>query len=374
MKVLLTADTVGGVWTYALELAGALAPHGVEFVLATLGAPLSAAQREEVLRLENVVCHESTYRLEWMADPWEDQERAGEWLLELAARESPDLVHLNGYGHASLPWGVPVVVVAHSCVLTWWRAVKGEGAPASWERYRQVVRRGLSAADLVVAPTAALLAALHREYGPTPGARVIPNGVDTSRFWSAEKETFVLGAGRIWDEAKNLAALAAVAPELPGPVYLAGEVGEPGGERATSLADRVNYLGRLSGAELRGWFARAAIYALPARYEPFGLSALEAGLSGCALVLGEIPSLREVWGDAALFVPPGDVEALRRTLVGLLGDNEERARWGARARARATSYTAERMAVRYLEVYEELLSRRAVTGSDEGRVGAGCVS
>ncbi len=32
---------------------------------------------------------------------------------------------------------------------------------------------------------------------------------------------------------------------------------------------------------------------LPARYEPFGLSVLEAALSGCALVLGDIPSLRE---------------------------------------------------------------------------------
>ena len=48
---------------------------------------------------------------------------------------------------------------------------------------------------------------------------------------------------------------------------------------------------------------RAAIYALPARYEPFGLSILEAALSGCALVIGDIPSLREIWADAALFVP-----------------------------------------------------------------------
>ena len=64
-------------------------------------------------------------------------------------------------------------------------------------------------------------------------------------------------------------------------------------------------LGRLSAGELADWYARAAIYALPARYEPFGLSALEAALSGCALVLGDIPSLREIWGDAALFVPPG---------------------------------------------------------------------
>jgi hypothetical protein len=38
-KVLMTADTVGGVWTYALELAAGLGEHGVEVAIATMGAP-----------------------------------------------------------------------------------------------------------------------------------------------------------------------------------------------------------------------------------------------------------------------------------------------------------------------------------------------
>ena len=48
MKILMTADTVGGVWTYALELAGALAPHGVEVALATMGRRLSSAQEADM--------------------------------------------------------------------------------------------------------------------------------------------------------------------------------------------------------------------------------------------------------------------------------------------------------------------------------------
>jgi hypothetical protein len=59
---------------------------------------------------------------------------------------------------------------------------------------------------------------------------------------------------------------------------------------------RVRCLGPLEASELAGWMHRAAIYALPARYEPFGLSALEAAQAGCALVLGDLSSLREVWG------------------------------------------------------------------------------
>src|SRR5215217_9067912 len=164
MKILMTADTVGGVWTYALEVADALAPHDIEVELATMGRPLDHDQRAELARSAVAGLHESAFALEWEDDPWEDVDRAGRWLLELEERVAPDLVHLNGYAHGSLPWTAPAVVVAHSCVLSWWEAVRGEQAPATWERYRSAVEAGLRAASAVVAPTAAMLAALERHY------------------------------------------------------------------------------------------------------------------------------------------------------------------------------------------------------------------
>src|SRR5215208_3297006 len=97
MHVLLTTDTVGGVWTYALDLARSLAPHGVSVELASMGAALTGSQRREASDLPNVTLHESRFKLEWMQDPWEDVARAGEWLLGLEARTNPDVVHLNGY-------------------------------------------------------------------------------------------------------------------------------------------------------------------------------------------------------------------------------------------------------------------------------------
>jgi glycosyltransferase involved in cell wall biosynthesis len=103
--------------------------------------------------------------------------------------------------------------------------------------------------------------------------------------------------------------------------------------------------------------ARAAVYALPARYEPFGLSVLEAALAGCALVLGDIPSLREVWGDAALFVHPDDGEGLAEALQGLMANPAERERRAALARARALTFTPRRMAEAYLELYAALRAR-----------------
>ena len=156
----MTADAVGGVWTYALELARVLGVHGTEVALAVMGPPPSAAQRAEAARLPNVALYDGGYALEWMDDPWDEVDRAGRWLLDLANRCSPDVVHLNGYAHAALPWPCPVLVAAHSCVFSWWSAVYGQTAPEKYGEYRRRVRAGLMAADLVGAPTAAMLGAL----------------------------------------------------------------------------------------------------------------------------------------------------------------------------------------------------------------------
>lgn len=350
MRVLIAADSVGGVWTYALELARALEPLGAGAVLAVMGAPLTPDQRRQAAGIE---LYESAFKLEWMEDPWEEVARAGAWLLDLEARLRPAIVHLNGYAHGALPWRAPALVVGHSCVLSWWRAVKGCEAPASWDRYRREVAAGWGAASATAAPTRAMMESLTRDYGAPARAAVIPNGRAAERFTPGTKQPLIFTAGRLWDEAKNLAALEAAAPRLPWPVAVAGDSRHPdGGVRPSPL----HLLGRLSETEVARLFARAAIYALPARYEPFGLSALEAALAGCALVLGGIPSLREVWGDAACYVPPDDPEALARALTGLAADESLRTRMAARARRRALHYSPERMARGYLALYRAMLA------------------
>jgi glycosyltransferase involved in cell wall biosynthesis len=353
-KVLMTADTVGGVWTYAVELARGLAEHGVEVALATLGDPLNELQREKVDRIPRLKVFESTFKLEWMEDPWRDVERSGDWLLRLEDRIGPDLIHLNGYMHGSLPWTAPKLMVGHSCVLSWWRAVKGEAAPEPWNRYAREVAAGLAAADLVVAPSLAMLGALAENYGTLPRTRVILNGRDPKLFKPAAKEPIIFSAGRLWDEAKNLQALERVAPRLPWPVFVAGENHHPDGGEVRPHHTRL--LGRLSQRALAAWLGRAAIYCLPARYEPFGLSVLEAALSGCTLVLGDIPSLREIWRHRAVFVPPDDPEALEEALSRLIADPDRRASLAAGSRARALQLTSERMVEAYLAAYGEVLA------------------
>jgi glycosyltransferase involved in cell wall biosynthesis len=122
--------------------------------------------------------------------------------------------------------------------------------------------------------------------------------------------------------------------------------------------DELIPLGRLEPQSLAGWYARAAIFVLPARYEPFGYTALEAALWGCALVLGDIPSLREIWSDAALFVDPDDPEEIAAALAKLIENPALRISLSERARLRALAFSSERMARRYLALYRELLSPR----------------
>jgi glycosyltransferase involved in cell wall biosynthesis len=352
MKVLMTADTIGGVWTYALELAHALEPLGVEIVLATMGRRLDREQRRALLRASNVRLAESHYALEWMADPWRDVAEAGEWLRSIEDREQPDVVHLNGYAHGALDWRAPVMIVAHSCVVSWWRAVRDEAAPPEWSWYRDAVRRGLAGAELVVAPTQAILSAVREHHGPFGPVRVIANGVNSRRWRSNAKSPFILAAGRAWDEAKNFAALDRAATGLRWPVILAGEGRHPDGTLASFRSLRA--IGHIAPSDLALLMGDAAIYALPARYEPFGLSALEAALSSCALVLGDLPSLREIWGDAALYVAPNDDRALHELLESLIADGARRAELGARARRRGEELGAAPMAERYLAAYREL--------------------
>src|SRR4051794_36681248 len=106
MRVLMTADTVGGVWTHALELCAAL--PDMQFVLATLGTLPSDAQRTEAAMLPNVQLESHHGLLEWMPGYDPDRDESGEWLLDLASRHAVGLAHVNGYHHASLPWRIPV--------------------------------------------------------------------------------------------------------------------------------------------------------------------------------------------------------------------------------------------------------------------------
>jgi glycosyltransferase involved in cell wall biosynthesis len=344
----MTADTMGGAWPYALTLAGALARRGVRTSLAVFTGGLAASMRTEASAVPGLQIFEGPFRLEWMDDPWEDVRRAGEWLLSLARVLRPDVVHLHESVLGALGWPAPAIVVAHGCFCSRWEAVNGVAAPPEFDRYRAEVRRGLLGAARVVSPSTAMLEALQRQHGPVRGARVVPGARVLAPVRGLEKEPWVLTAGRVGDEAGNAQVLESAAGRVP--VRVADVFDEtPEGDAAETALELV---GRLGPEAMRVAMARAAIYAHPAVYEPFALAPLEAALQGCALVLSDIPSLRELFDGAAVFVPPRDGEAWAAALRALLDDGPRRRRLAELARARAGDFRPERQAEEMLRVYE----------------------
>lgn len=336
MKVLLTADVLGGVLTWATELITALQGSGVEVELVTFGGRATRSQRALVDEAGPLAWHESELGLEWVTDAWNDLDRAVDWLRELERDSRPDVVHLSSFGLASAGFRAPAVITAHSDVWSWWRAVHGEDPPGSWKRYREWVIAGLARAAAVIGPTAAVLSDLRRAYGEPAGRPlVIANAVrsaDGATVAPHPREPFALAAGRLWDAAKNATTIAAAAARLPiGAVRIAGD------PRGSGDLEPAVLLGELSRSELAAERHRAAVFVSPARYEPFGLAVLEAALDGCALVLGDIPSLRELWNGVARFIDPEDPQALADAIGDLLDRPAEAERLGSEARARARS-------------------------------------
>ncbi|MEX2574535.1 MAG: glycosyltransferase family 4 protein [Balneolaceae bacterium] len=353
--LLMTADTIGGVWTYALELTGALQPYGIHVYLATMGRKLSAGQWESTRSLTNLTVRESAFDLEWMADPWNSVDESGRWLLGLERQIQPDLIHLNTFCHGNLPWKAPVLMAGHSCVLSWWNAVRGRDIPDNLDTYRIRVKAGLRKADCVIGVSGYMLDQLKQNYGPFSSSDVIYNARKKDLFYSAEKKPVILSMGRIWDEGKNMMSLKDISPDLSWPVYIAGETRS----QAAVSGNNLHFLGRLNNEEVAGWLSIAGIYVLPARYEPFGLSVLEAALSGCALVLGDIPSLREIWGDAALFADPEDRDAFADRIEKLANDDRYRTRMAEKAAMRAQRYQRGQMARLYADHYRLLLQNHS---------------
>ncbi|HZQ51147.1 MAG TPA: glycosyltransferase [Bryobacteraceae bacterium] len=354
----MTTDAVGGVWGYSLELAAGLTQHGAEVLLATLGPAPSEQQIKQAAALSGVTLRTGGFALEWMLDSWEDVDASGRWLLDLQEQYRANLIHLNGYCHASLPWHAPVVVAAHSCVYSWWRAVHGTPPGGEWDEYWRRVSDGLSAADAVVCPSEFMARAIQGEYGTaSEKIRVIHNFLpDAANPAHGEKQPFFLGAGRVWDKAKNFALLDHIAAKLAWEIRVAGGNQDPDGSERN--ARHLKLLGALDHARLLDLMKSAAVFVHPALYEPFGLSVLEAARARCALVLADIPSLRELWDGAAVFVNPRDPDAWTFELDQLSRDREKRERLAGAAFSHAARYEAQRAVSAYCALYAELIRQK----------------
>ena len=358
-RLLLVTDAVGGVWTYSVDLARALRQWDIETVLAVMGPSPSEAQRRDASGFEIVV---TGLPLDWTAERPDQIRRAGCTLAELASRKNVDLVQTNSAALlADCVFDQPVTVVHHSCVATWWDSVRGIPLPRDFAWRRDLVECGLHAASAVIAPTAAFAAQVMRVYSLSRPVQAVHNGRRALPMKKRGPEDFVVTVGRLWDDGKNVRTLDEAARRLNVRVEAVGPLEGPNG---TALSfEHLETPGELRMASIGERLAARPIFASPALYEPFGLSILEAAQAGCALVLSDIPTFRELWARSALFVPADDPAALADAIQSLLDDPARRMELALAARMRALRYTPEALGSRMAQIYEDLRPAPAAEAS-----------
>lgn len=362
MHVLVTADTVGGVWTYTRELVCGLLDRGHRITLVSFGRMPTPAQSSWIDH-QALTYFATAYPLEWMQNS-EAGIGASMHFLEGVIRDCrPDLLHFNQYCYSASDYGLPTVVVAHSDVLSWWTSVHESQPPQSgwFTWYSDVVSKGLGTAGMVVAPSQWMLDALRQHYTFGSSCRVIYNGRNESTFASSPSKTdCVLSVGRLWDEAKQIKLLLARKHGVP--VQVAGRAEHPENLSSADLQTDANVklCGEQNETQLRALYSDSATYAATSRYEPFGLAPLEAALSRCALIANDIPVFHELWGDAALYFKRNDPDGLADAIRTAFEDPRRRQALADQAYERARErFSSQHMVMQYEQLYSELLGKGA---------------
>jgi glycogen synthase len=370
VHILVTADTMSGSWTYTRELVTGLVTRGVRVTLVSFGEIPLPEETAWMDLLHGLEYRPTAFRLEWMDEAQLDLAESSQFLTSLVRELRPDVLHLHQFCHGNLPVSTPRIVMAHGDIISWTQAVQGCAPRFSrWlEWYRETVIRGIAQADAVVAPSAWMLDTIRANYVLPQREVVIYPGRNPIFFNPyVSKEDSVLSVGRLLDAGKQVFLLTQYS--IPFSICIVGAdqtIPQPhvpirADVKIATEQNCVAIRGPQTESQLRALYSRAAVYAATARYEPLGMSALDAAFSRCAIVANDIASFREVWGDTALYFRTNDGRSLAEILRRLDSDRALRQAYSDRAYARARErFTAKRMIDGYLDLYRDLLTSRSI--------------
>jgi phosphatidylinositol alpha-mannosyltransferase len=277
--------------------------------------------------------------------------------LDVLRAEAPDVLHLHeplvpGPTLTSLLAGVaPAIGTFHV-----------SGRVPAYIYLRPAVRAVARRLRLRTAVSADARDLAERWLGGT--CQVLPNGVDVERFakadpWPLQPRT-ILFVGR-HEPRKGLDVLLEAFAGLGGDCVL-WVVGEgPATDRLQASAPPgVEWLGCISDAELARRLRSASVFCAPSLHgESFGVVLLEAMAAGVPIVASDIDGYRDVAraGREAVLIEPGDAAGLRAALRRVLDDADLAAELVEGGTARAAAFSMDRLAERYLALYESVAGR-----------------
>jgi glycogen(starch) synthase len=368
MHVLMTTDTVSGVWTHSRELACGLIDRGCRVTLVSFGEiplPRRTAWMDSLASLDY---RPTAFHLDWMDGGHHDVQEATRYLCSVVKEIRPDVFHSNHLCYGSLPVSLPRVLTAHGDFITWWKQVHGrEPKESAWLRaYRNTIAEAIYRASALTAPTRWLLEQVKEAYASCDQQQVIANGRNPAVFNPyVAKQNSVLAVGRVRDPADQLDLL--TRHSHPISVYVAAGADDwatrPDVEgsvevRVNGVQNSVEFKNAQSESQLRQLYSSASIFAGTARYDSSGSAVAESAFSRCALILNDIPCYRELWGCAATYFRANDAESLAETIRIFSADEQLRRNYANRAFQRAREFfSARRMTDAYLRLYRTLAMR-----------------
>jgi mannosylfructose-phosphate synthase len=355
----LGATDTGGQVTYVLELAKSLSELGVSVDIYTrlLGEKPETEGVNERVRVVRIPCGGREFIRKEDLFPHLD-----EFAANMARRIEEDdlrydLVHAHywdaGYAAMNLceRLGLPFVFTAHS--LGAWKKEQMGGDPDEMERLFKFSERIRWENVIFRRATAQTVTTIdgketyRRLYGfESDDLVVIPPGVDVRRFRPEPKgpppgidapERFVFALSRI-DSNKGLDYLIRgfdrVRRESDASLVIGGGSKNPKPHEiqvkqslvdlvdSLSLRDRIAFTGYVADSDLDAYYRSAAVFVLPSKYEPFGMTVLEAMACGTPVVATRHGGLRYVLTDRkdSLLVDPSDPDELSSAILAVLND------------------------------------------------------
>jgi glycosyltransferase involved in cell wall biosynthesis len=355
-----TAKLVSNLVALGLDVRPVVARHSAEEVKSAWAEfGLSSVPPPRVLPLPRAALYDSWHLLDW---PPLSRD-AGVQVLHAPSLAVPPKS------------GKPLVVSVHDAAP--WLFPESFPLRGRWFHHAGM-RAAARRADIVLTGTEAAASELRAHTSlPAERIRVIPYGVDhpyhepdpeqveaVLRRYSLTSTQYVLWVGTL-EPRKGLATLVAAVATLARrgaapTLVLAGYAGWRN-TNVMSPADRASLghglreLGRVTDPELQALYAGASVFAFPSLHEGFGLPVLEAMAAGVPVVASDIPAIREVAGDAAMLVAPGNADYWAEALSRVLENPSLQADLVGSGRRRAAAFSWTGMAEATVGVYKELL-------------------
>ncbi len=297
----------------------------------------------------------------------------------LIAKVNARLVHVPHF-NAPLLTRTPVMITIQDCAFD--RVPAERPSFLAYAYYKAMMKSALRKAVKIIAASHGTRADLLDIYDvPEEKVTVIHHGIDLRTFHAGETSgtawpavearwkldvPYVLYVGLVRPR-KNIQTLLIAVRRARDrwrerfKLLMAGPgdsrfIDVPREARVLGIPDMVVQTGVIPDEELRVLYKHASMVVLPSLVEGFGFPLLEGMASGTPVIASDIPVHREVAGEAALLVPPRDVDAWGDALVRVFGDSAFARGLTARGLERVKGFSLNVSARRTLALYEDLLS------------------